>query len=155
MDKVDREIFQILVKDARMPFSRVGKMLGISTDLVKKRYQGIKDRNPNLKSTVILAPEKMRFKTMVSFYIKVVSEEGIPKVLSKISNYQKRVIILELIGDFDLVFCIYAVDFEDFYRAMEYLERVKEIKEVHITYSNRNDISCSPVGAELLIHEVQ
>ena len=155
MDKIDLEILQILVKDARMPFSKVGKMLGISIDLVKKRYQGIKDRNPNLKSTVILDTKQMGLKTVISFYIKALNEEGIPKIRSKLENYPKIVNIVDLIGDFDFFCYIYAADFKDFYEIMEYLERIKEIKVMRSAFSNNNEFLDSPVGAELLVHEVK
>ena len=59
MDELDTKILRILLEDARTPFSAIGKKLDVSKDLVKRRYNRLKERNKNLKSTVVLDFEKI------------------------------------------------------------------------------------------------
>lgn len=155
MDNLDQEILAILIKDARMPFSRLGKKLGISSDLAKKRYKKIMNRNPQLKTTVVLDSKKLGFNSMTGFYIILKNHESIQKVMTKLFNYSKTILLSECIGDFDLFHSIYMREFKDFQETMDYLERFEEIKEVQIQFPNKDENINFPLGNELLIYEVE
>jgi len=155
MDELDQKILQILIKSARTPFSRIGKMCGVSQAVVKQRYKKIKLRNPNLKSTVILDPTKIGFNSFATFSIKLIKEDYIQKVKSILYNYPRLVYLVELIGDFDFSFIIYIEKFEDFCETIEFLEKIKEIKEIDIALSRKNDTYCAPELTELVILEIE
>ncbi|PVX23458.1 MAG: transcriptional regulator, partial [Candidatus Bathyarchaeum sp.] len=54
MDQTDYKIVRILCKDARTPFQRIAKTLGIGTDTVIRRYNKLKEDGVILGSTVVL-----------------------------------------------------------------------------------------------------
>jgi len=155
MDELDREILKILIKDARTPFIKIGKMLGVSKDQVKRRYTRIKQRNSNLKSTLILDFEKMGFKNIMGFSIKTCSEADVPKVKAKLFDCPKRGYLSEQIGDFDFYFDVYLTKIEEIYEVMEYLRQIEGIQSLNPWCYLLNPDETLPYLNETLIYTMK
>ena len=70
MDEIDREIIRILSKDARTPFSRIGKMLGIGTDTVFRRFKKLQQDDIIQGCSVVLDSRSCGFMCLIGFYAK-------------------------------------------------------------------------------------
>ena len=127
MDELDIEIVKILIKDARTPFSKIGKMLGVSKDSIKRRYERIQQRNPNLKSTVILDFKKIGFEAFVVYYVKTSSSADSQKIKTALLNCPRIGYFTEGLGDFDFVCAWYIVDHDDLFEVNNYLSQIEGI----------------------------
>jgi Lrp/AsnC family transcriptional regulator for asnA, asnC and gidA len=154
MDEIDVKILKILIKDARTPFSKIGKILGISKDRVKRRYEKIKQKNPNLKSSVILDLEKIGFKGGVGICIKESSVADHKKIIEKILNYPRITNVTEVVGDWNVYFDILVEDFNNIYELNEFLCKIEGIESMNIFFYPLNiddDLSFFYMNDQMII----
>ena len=59
LDKLDREIVSLLIKNARMSYSDIGTQVGISRVAVKERIDAIENRGIIEEYTTIINPQKI------------------------------------------------------------------------------------------------
>ncbi|WXG47243.1 MAG: Lrp/AsnC family transcriptional regulator [Candidatus Atabeyarchaeum deiterrae] len=71
MDKTDFAIVSRLVQDARMPFRRIAKELGVSTDTVTRRYSALKKQGVIFGATVTIDPKVIGFQGLAVFLIDI------------------------------------------------------------------------------------
>ena len=119
MDELDTKILSILLKNARTPFSTIGKELGISKDLVKRRYNRLKKRNENIKSSVVLDFEKIGFELVIGFSIKVLKESDVPKVKAELVKCPNIGYLADQVGDFDFYLDAYISGMDEICKVME------------------------------------
>ena len=138
MDEIDIKILKILDKDARVPFNKIGKMLGISKDSVKRRFERIKKRNPNLKCSVKLNVSKLGFKAIIGFCLKSSNNSDNNKIRNILLNCPRLMEVTETVGDFDFYFDVFTEDYSDLYEIYEYLKQIKEIESLNVFFWNLN-----------------
>jgi Lrp/AsnC family transcriptional regulator for asnA, asnC and gidA len=131
MDELDKKILKILSKDARTPFSKIGNALGVSADLVRKRYNKMKkNKKLNLKTSITFDPRKVGFKIIMGFSIKVTNRSSIPKVTDELLNCPNSAGQSEQIGDYDFYFDTFIAKIEDITEIVAYLRQIKEIEVI-------------------------
>jgi Lrp/AsnC family transcriptional regulator for asnA, asnC and gidA len=126
MDKIDFEIIQILFKDARTPFNRISKQLGVSIDSVFSRYERLKREGIITGSTVVLSSEACGFLGYCDFFIKVKSGSSIKDVFEELRKL-KISSICQLLGEYDFNVEVFFRDIADIYSMHESLRLIKGI----------------------------
>ena len=154
MDELDVEIFKILVKDARTPISKIGKMLGVSKDRVKRRYERMKQRNPNLKSTVILDLKLMGFKTEIGFCVKKLALADSQKIKVELLNCPKIYKSSEAFGDFDFFVGVLAIEYDEYFEIYNYLEQIEGIESIDVLFFHIETANIS-VMSDRDIHSIK
>lgn len=79
LDKLDREIVRLLIENARISYSDIGKKTGISRVAVKARIQSLESRGVIEEYTTIINPQKIS--GAVSCYFEI---ETLPDTLSQV-----------------------------------------------------------------------
>jgi len=130
MDDVDIKILEILIKDGRKTFRDIGKILGISKDAARRRFNEIKKKIPDLKSSVVLDFKKIGFKTIMGFTIRSQNESVIPEVKAKLLECPHKGYLSEQIGDIDFYFDVYIGKIEEMQEVMQYLARIEGIESL-------------------------
>ena len=59
LDELDQKIVQLLIKNARMSYSEIGSLVGISRVAVKMRVQSLEKRGVIEEYTTIINPQKI------------------------------------------------------------------------------------------------
>ncbi|MEJ2242654.1 MAG: Lrp/AsnC family transcriptional regulator [Candidatus Bathyarchaeota archaeon] len=155
MDELDTKILRILLENARTPFSTIGKKLGVSKDLVKRRYNRLKERNENLKSTVVLDFEKIGFKLIIGFSIKVLNESDVPKVKAELVKCPNIGYLSEQVGDFDFYLDVYLADINEICIIMEYLRQIDGIESLNPWFFRLNPNEKIPSLNELIFYSIK
>ncbi len=128
IDQIDREIAKILVWNARKPFKKIAEQLNISTKNVIQRYNKLK-KNLLTLSTVTVDLKKLGYNAMANVFIKVDSRSEIPKIYTQILAIPNVIVIIRIIGPYDLRFMVALKDFEDLFRVKEQVRKVKGIEQ--------------------------
>jgi len=112
MDKMDFAIVSKLLQDARMPFRRIAKELGVSTDTVTRRHSALKKQGVILGATVTIDPKLIGFQVMAVFLIDIsplvpskkdsVRHDSL-SVLKELAKMQNVVFATRTVGDHDLL----------------------------------------------------
>lgn len=85
LDRLDQEIIQLLISNARMSYSDIGEKTGISRVAVKARIQALENRGVIEGYTTIIDPQKIS--GAVSCYFEI---ETMPDTLAQVSETLRR-----------------------------------------------------------------
>ena len=127
MDEIDIEIIKILSKDARTPFKRIAKKLGIGTDTVFRRFKKLQRKGIILGSTVVLSSRACGYAGLCGVFIKLEGGANISSVQSKLAKIPQLGDTVQIWGDYDFYIDVYFRDFEDI---LTLVSRLMEIKEI-------------------------
>ena len=81
LDGLDRAIVELLIKNARMSYSEIGKRVGVSRVAVKMRIQALEQRGIIEEYTTIINPQKIS--GAVSCYFEI---ETVPDSLAQVTK---------------------------------------------------------------------
>jgi len=127
LDETDLKIAKILTNNARTPFRRIAKQLGVSTKKVIQRYRKLRGSLLTL-STVTIDLQKLGYKATAHFLIKVANKSSIPKIHLKLLQMPNIIVLVRLIGNFDLSAMAVLKDFEDMIRIREQIQKISGIE---------------------------
>lgn len=85
LDGLDRKIVQLLIRNARISYSEIGKEIGISRVAVKMRVQALEKKGIIEEYTTIINPQKIS--GAVSCYFEI---ETLPDTLNKTAELLSR-----------------------------------------------------------------
>jgi len=108
IDEIDTQIISLLSSNARTPFSRIAKKLGIATDTVTRRYNRFKAEKIILRPSITINANRIGYNGYAIFFLKLSASRNteLQEQLSKIKNV---VTISKSMGDHDLVIlCLFS-----------------------------------------------
>jgi Lrp/AsnC family transcriptional regulator, regulator for asnA, asnC and gidA len=125
-DETDRKIATMLSQNARMPFRKIAAELGISTKNVIQRYRKMKGNVLTL-STITVDLDKLGYKSFAHMFMKVANRSKIPEICAQMLQIPNLVVMIRLIGVYDLYVCIALADFEELFTVTEQIRRIQGI----------------------------
>lgn len=99
LDEMDRRILEILIKDARTPYTEIAKELNVSEATIRKRVAKLVKSGVIKRFTVEIGESGMRAIVLV----KVRSGRNIPDIAKLISSLSDVVKACEVTGEYDIV----------------------------------------------------
>jgi len=100
VDQIDQKIADKLSENGRVPMETLGREIGISPDVAKRRYEKLK-KNGVLKVTIQFNPIKIGYRAMCVFFA-ATSHENLFDIIEKISKIPDVISIMKTTGDYDL-----------------------------------------------------
>jgi Lrp/AsnC family transcriptional regulator for asnA, asnC and gidA len=134
IDEKDRQIAKILSANSRMPFKQIAEKMGISTKNVIQRFKRLEGNLLGL-STVQLDLTKLGYKAMVTNFITVSNRSKISEVYSQILKLPNTLVIIRMVGSFDLMTISVLADFEDEFKLRAEMRKIANIEKFD-TYLN-------------------
>lgn len=131
MDKIDLEIAKILSKNARTPFREIAEQLGISPQMVARRYKKLW-KTVFSYSSVTVNLEKLGFKASAAFCLKISKEKQskISQIYDEITKFPNVIIASRLLGVVDMLFLVPLRSFEELFEFQNRLSEIEGIEEV-------------------------
>ena len=124
MDDLKSKMVQELHEDARKPFSKIAKTLGVSTQTVMRKYNEMKRDGTIVLSSISLDVEKLGFLGTAHLHIKTKFGVGAKRTVEKLRKTPNVMIATRTIGAYEA----YAV--LAFRSAGDLYERVSKIKDL-------------------------
>ena len=100
MDKIDWQIVDMLLRDARVSYSDIGKHLGLGKDSIQRRVKKLIESGILKVPISILDAKKCGFEGIVDFFIRA-DIENIQAVEDHLSTLPYVLIIGRAIGDYN------------------------------------------------------
>jgi len=100
VDEVDLKIINFLNKDGRTPFAQIAKELGVSTGMVRQRYQRLVQEGV-LQIVAITNPLLMGFATMAQIGVKA-DVRRLEEIADEIAKFEEVIYLVLLTGSYDL-----------------------------------------------------
>jgi DNA-binding Lrp family transcriptional regulator len=101
IDETDRQIIEKLAVNGRVPFSNIGRELGISTSTVIRRYNDLK-RNGIVRALIQINPIKIGYPSTACFRLTINSQGDLASIAEKIAKIPDVFIIWTTTGSYDL-----------------------------------------------------
>ena len=126
MDKIDWEIVDMLLRDARVSYADIGKKLGLGKDSIQRRVKKLNTSGILRTPISILDAKKCGFEGIVDFFIRL-DTENIQAVEDQLSTLPYALVIGRAIGDCNFYFSSFYRDFEDI---KVIISRIKKISYI-------------------------
>ncbi len=130
MDEIDSEIIRILCNDARTPFKKIGKMLGIGTDTVFRRFDKLKKEGIITGSTIILSSKACGIKGLCGLFIKLKSGSNSSIVKDKLMKTTWLIMAHPTWGEYDFYVDLFFRDFQEIADVIAILRKIKEVVSI-------------------------
>ena len=100
VDEIDLKIINFLNKDGRTPFAQIAKELGVSTGMIRQRYQRLVQEGV-LQIVAITNPLLMGFATMAQIGVKA-DVSRLEEIADEIAEFEEVIYLVLLTGSYDL-----------------------------------------------------
>ena len=100
VDDIDLKIINFLNKDGRTPFAKIAKELGVSTGMIRQRYQRLVQEGV-LQIVAITNPLLMGFATMAQIGVKA-DVRRLEEIADEIAKFEEVIYLVLLTGSYDL-----------------------------------------------------
>lgn len=134
IDEKDRQIAKILSANSRIPFKQIAEQMGISTKNVIQRFKRLEGNLLGL-STVQLDLTKLGYRAMAHNLIRVSNRSKMSEVYAQILKLPNTLVIIRLVGSYDLMTITILADFEDEFKLRAEMRKIQNIEKVD-TYLN-------------------
>jgi Lrp/AsnC family transcriptional regulator for asnA, asnC and gidA len=131
LDDTDREIAKILSQNARTPFSNIAKQLNISTKKVIQRYNRLR-KNLLTISTITIDLNQLGYNATCHIFIKAADLSKIPQIQTQILQIPNTILLVRLLGIYDLKAVIAIENFENLFNLTNQLHSIKGIETFEI-----------------------
>lgn len=127
IDETDRKIAKILSENSRTPFKKIATQLEISSKTVIQRYKKLRENLLTL-STITLDLNKLGYKALANVYITVSNRSKMPEIYSQLLEIPNLIVIIRLIGAYDLYCALALEDFKELFEANDKIRRISGVE---------------------------
>ncbi len=131
LDETDRKIASILSRKARTPFRKIAQDLDLSTKTVIQHYRKLRENLLTL-STVTLDLNKLGYHALGNLYIKASNRSKMDEICRQILEVPNVIVIIRLIGAFDLYVAIALEDFNNLFDAQEKIRQISGLEKIDL-----------------------
>ena len=130
IDKIDLKIADILAENGRISMESLGREIGISPYIVKRRYERLKN-DGILKVTIQFNPHKIGYRALCVFFT-VTSDEKSVLIIEKISKIPDIISIMKTTGDYDLQIYAMVQDLDRLLSIQEEIGKIQGITKIDV-----------------------
>jgi Lrp/AsnC family transcriptional regulator for asnA, asnC and gidA len=151
MDKIDRMIIIELMKNARMPFLRIAKKIGVSSETVRQRYSKLKKEGTIMHSSISIDLSKIGYNGKVFLMITNASNYDKSVTFDALKKIQDIFIISEMIGDCEILGIAAVKDLNGLKKLMSKVKELASVSRVEFALINDTAFPVNSRFSELFI----
>ncbi len=110
LDRLDRQILQLIARDARIPFLEVARVCNVSGAAIHQRIQKLTAMGVLKGSQFIIDPEKIGYETCAYIGLNLKDPETFDAVVEKLREIPEVVECHYTTGNYDMFIKIYALN---------------------------------------------
>ena len=134
LSQKDIKIAKILSENAKIPFSKIAKQVGISTNSVISKYKQLRKQNLISKSTITLNLQKLGYKAILVIFLKASPLSNATKLYNQVIKMPNVIVAIRLLGQFDLMIDVLVNNFSEVFQLREKLYDIKGIEKVEVEF---------------------
>lgn len=136
MDEIDLHIIRELTKDARTPFLRIAKKLGVSPETVRKRYGRMKEEGTIKHCSISIDLSKIGYQGKVFLMITNSPNHDKSKTIGALKKMRNIFVISEIIGDFEIMGIAPVKDMNSLKTLVNKIKKLPSVNKVEFTVIN-------------------
>jgi Lrp/AsnC family transcriptional regulator for asnA, asnC and gidA len=134
MDKLDRKIIREIRKNARQPFSRIAKNLGVSTQTIIRRYNEMKTNGTIALSAISINLEKVGYRGTAHILIKSKPDADPSQIVEHLRKIPNIITASRTIGSYDAYAVLAFRDIADLYNNVMKIRELPELVTVNVSF---------------------
>lgn len=134
MDKLDRKIIQEIRKDARQPFNRIAKNLGVSTQTIIRRYNEMKTNGTIALTAIRINLEKVGYSGTAHILIKSKPDADPLQMIEHLKKTPNIITTSRTIGSNDAYAVLAFRDINDLYKNVMKIRELPELLTVNVSF---------------------
>ncbi|MCW4015320.1 MAG: AsnC family transcriptional regulator [Candidatus Bathyarchaeota archaeon] len=135
MDEIDLQILRELSKDARTPFSKIAKKIGVANQTVINRYNEMKKQGTIQFCSITINLEKIGYQGSVHLLINSSSEHNLSKTMDHLKKTENILIATKTIGDFEGYAALAFENVKEIYDTVLQLKSLQEVGHVELSFA--------------------
>ena len=132
IDEIDTQIVDKLTIDGRMPFSKIAKEIGTSTDTISRRYEKLKDNN-FIKVSIQVNPLELGYQAVLDIDVAIADQSETGETVEKIAKIPAVSYLIKISGNYDFSVAALVKDCNDIIRISEEIAKIHNIKRIEAT----------------------
>ena len=148
IDEIDAKILTTLLKDARTSFAEIGRMCGVSTNSILKRFCKLKEEGIITGTALRANIKECKNKIAVSIDINVEAQE-IPNIIEWFTKLPNTISVYQLIGKYDIHASMLTQYLYSLNKIRDQIKMQKGVRRIGITTSI-NERVCFPENLVIL-----
>ncbi len=134
LDSKDYKLIDLLRRDARMPYSRIAGILGLSESAVRKRIRRLQDTGVILRFTI---DYKIPGESIALIFVKTSPPTPVPEIAEKILALDLVDRVYEVTGEYDIIAVVKAGNIDDINKTIDYIRSLKGVTGTQTTIALR------------------
>jgi len=140
MDKLDRFILnELLSEDAQMPFLKIAKNIGVSTNTVRQRYEKMKKDGVIINSIVSIDLSKLGYHGKIFLMITNNPNQEKSETIKDLEKIRNIILITEIAGAFDILAIAPIKDLKSTLNLVNTVRAIPSVQNVGITIISNTD----------------
>lgn len=129
LDEIDLQIINILTKNSRTSFRKIGQQLGLSTDTVIRRYDRLESEK-TIQPIILVDYQKLGYQGMAFFFIRKTGKNNLDEIFQKLSIIDDIVGIVCASGLYDIMSIACVRNVTHAFEIGKKIEKIKDIAKV-------------------------
>ena len=134
LDQVDLQIVDKLSIDGCMPFGKLAKEIGVSTDTVTRRFEKLKRYN-YIKPVIQIDPSMLGYQGFIVVHIELSVKSYVKEMVNNLSKVPGLHDFIRLSGNFDLQTIAHVRDFADILTIHKEIAKSPYIRRVESSFA--------------------
>ena len=134
LDKIDVNIIGELSEDARRPFGKIAKKLGVSTQTVAKRYSDMKKNGTIQFCTIMLDLTKIGYEGTAHLLLSSRPQSDITDVVKQLRKTQNIIITTRAMGEYEGYAVLAFKNAKNLYEKVTQIRQLPNILKVDISF---------------------
>jgi len=135
MDKIDLQIIKELSEDARKPFRKIAKKIGISTQTVIKRYNEMKAKGIIQLCAITINIKKIGYIGTAILLLRQSFGSNLSETIEEIKKIQNIIIVSKAMGNFGGYAVLVFKDIKELYEQVLQIKRLPNISNVEVAFA--------------------
>ena len=132
LDETDRKIAIILANNSRTSFEEIAEQLQITPKTVARKYKKLKENLFTL-STITVDLKKIGYNALGNMYATISSGSKISEIKSQLLEIPNVIVMIKLIGPYDLYFGVVFENFEKMFETDERIRKISGVESIMVT----------------------
>ncbi len=143
-NRTDLGIITELLKDARVPFSNIASILGISHETVRQKYARMMENGTILGSSIVVDWSKLGYQGNLFIFISQGSGNDRSITVNELKKISDLLIVTRVMGAFDILAMALAKSLKDTARLLDEIQKIPTVEQVEFCYATFSYFSFTP-----------
>lgn len=135
MDETDLQLLRELKKDARTPFRKIAKKLGVTTQTAINRYNQLKEKGILQFCSISINLEKIGYSGSALLLINSLPESNLSETMAQLKKTKNIILATKAIGDFEGYAVLVFKDIRDLYETILQIKSLPAVGNVEVSFA--------------------